>query len=140
MEQSEKFRYKFAQLESALTGLKASLDIQLSIENDIVKDIIKNGQVQKFEYTFELFWKLLKKFLLVFRGVDVNSPKLVLKESFDSGLLDEKVFGILNDALIARNSLSHIYNENYFEKIHSRLPEYHQAMKHVYDVIAEEAK
>jgi len=46
--------------------------------------VLKNGQVQKFEFTTELLWKMLKAFLLEWHGIDAASPKEVIRRYFDS--------------------------------------------------------
>jgi predicted nucleotidyltransferase len=41
-------------------------------------ELERDGAVQRFEYTFELTWKVLKKILAV-KGLDINNPIILIK-------------------------------------------------------------
>jgi nucleotidyltransferase substrate binding protein (TIGR01987 family) len=83
----------------------------------------KEGVAQRFEYTFGLAWKTLKDYL-EFQGVAIDpvTPRQVIKEAFRAGLLEDGNAWI--SMLEHRNSLTHEYDEDTFEKavdaIHSR--------------------
>jgi len=76
---------------------------------------------------FELLWKTLRLFLLD-QGINTNSPKEVLKETFRFGLIkDEKLF---LDMLDDRNQTSHIYSEEVSKEIFERIrKKYSTALK-----------
>lgn len=63
--------------------------------------------IQSFEVTFELAWKVLKDYLAI-KGIDVYTPKDVIKEAFSSEILHDGQVWI--DMLKDRNSGSHEYN------------------------------
>ena len=48
-------------------------------------DLEIDGAIQRFEFTFELFWKLLKAYL-EHKGVLVRTPRDAFKEAFGIGL------------------------------------------------------
>ena len=48
-----------------------------------------DGTVQRFEFTFELFWKVVRR-LLALQGVDANSPKVALQQAYRLGWLDDE--------------------------------------------------
>ncbi len=68
------------------------------------------GLVQMFEFSFELSWKVLKD-LLFYEGHDVNSPREVIRKSFETEYIDEDDSEVFLDALGKRNLLSHTYEE-----------------------------
>lgn len=68
------------------------------------------GLVQRFMFTFELGWKVLKD-LLFYEGNDLNTPREVIRHSFASNYLSESDCEIFLNALENRNLLSHIYEE-----------------------------
>ncbi|HEY2384528.1 MAG TPA: nucleotidyltransferase substrate binding protein [Terriglobia bacterium] len=75
----------------------------------------KEGVVQRFEYSFELAWKMIKDFLeeggLVISPI---TPRQVLKDAFGARVLaDGKVW---IDMLDHRNLLSHTYDSVVFEE------------------------
>ena len=48
--------------------------------------IVRDASIQRFEYTFETVWKLLKGYLFQHHGIDAGSPKACFREAFKSGL------------------------------------------------------
>lgn len=52
------------------------VDMEISIEEN---DIALDAAIQRFEFSFELFWKTLKTVLIEVGGIQINSPKQVLK-------------------------------------------------------------
>lgn len=101
-------------LESALRRLDDAL---AQPPNEFVRD----SAIQRFEFTFELFWKSLKNFSDA-AGVRVFSPKDGLRSAFQLGVIsdDPRWLRMLDD----RNLTSHTYNLATAETIYSHLPEY----------------
>ncbi len=124
MERSEVYQSKLNDLKNAFNDFKTSYNINFRNFTDQEKDIFKNGQVQKFEFTVELLWKVSKEYLYIKLGKDVNAPKLVIKELFKNQIINqetyEKLFQMIND----RNILSHVYDLNMFMEIYSRIQSY----------------
>lgn len=81
-------------------------------------DLEKDGVVQRFEFTFELSWKLLKV-ILESEGQICRSPKSCLQMAFKSGFIEDE--GIFLQMLNDRNRLSHIYNEIFSKEIFDRI-------------------
>jgi len=72
----------------------------------------KEGLIQRFEYTFELAWKLLKDFLEA-EGVISKFPRDVLKKAFQYEIIDDGEIWL--EMLEKRNLLGHTYDEENFE-------------------------
>jgi nucleotidyltransferase substrate binding protein (TIGR01987 family) len=70
----------------------------------------QEGVIQRFEYTFELSWKVLKD-LLFYEGFDVKSPRQVFRQAFEAEYMGEKDTETALSALSKRNLLSHTYEE-----------------------------
>ena len=119
---------KIEQLTKAAQTFDKSLKINLKNYNELEKDLMKNGQIQKFEYCIELLWKTLKVILNDLHGLDIASPKSVIKSYSEKGYLHydnyEKVIFAIND----RNRLSHIYKEEVFDEIYSKLNNYSELL------------
>lgn len=103
----EELKYAYRKLNDAFTKLQEGVDVAKD-------ELEKDGVIQRFEFTFELLWKVLKIFLKS-KGVETKTPKDSLKESFRLGWLkDEKAF---LDMLEDRNKTSHIYDHKAAEEI-----------------------
>lgn len=138
MEYAKIFRSKFAVYKKAVEGFNASLEIDLSDFDEIVQDSIKNGCIQKFEYCTELTWKIGKRFLSIAAGLEANSPKEVIKKLFTTGYIKEEELETLLNMIEDRNRLSHIYKNEYFEEILSKLKKYKIQMEDLINRIEQE--
>ena len=103
-------------LGNALERFNEVMEIPIE-ENDIALD----AAIQRFEFSFELFWKTLKVFLLEAGGIQISSPKQVLKEAFSQGWINEEQKWL--DLLDARNLTSHVYNEQKAQEIYRMIEE-----------------
>ncbi|OGQ45283.1 MAG: nucleotidyltransferase [Deltaproteobacteria bacterium RIFCSPLOWO2_02_FULL_46_8] len=108
-ERIEEIRQDF---EKALQRLKEALG------EDLSKSIVIDGFIQRFEFTFELAWKLLKA-SLDYQGVEVSTPRPVIKEAFRAKLIEDGQGWI--DMLEDRNKTSHIYDENEAKEIFQKI-------------------
>ena len=95
---SDKIKMTTKQLKEALLRFQEVLDQE---ENEFIRD----ASIQRFEFTFELFWKLLKS-MLAETGIIVYSPRDSIKEGFSVGFIDEDSVWI--KMLETRNSTVHL--------------------------------
>lgn len=117
----------FKALEKALVRLKEALE-----ENPETNKLAIDGTIQRFEFSLELFWKVMKKFLEL-EGLSVKSPKQILQEAFNlEWIHDEELWlNMLND----RNETSHSYNEEIAKRIYSHISSYYKKMSEVYSFL-----
>lgn len=106
--------HKYEDYKNALKRLMEALNFKE------VNDIIIDGIIQRFEFTFELSWKLMKEFL-EHEGIEANSPRSTIREAFKIGLIDngDKWISMLTD----RNKTSHIYDEEESRAIYDNIRE-----------------
>ena len=78
----------------------------------MLNELERNGLIQRFEFTIELAWKVLKDFL-IYEGFNFSgSPKPTVREAFRAGYID---YGQeLIDGIEIRNELSHDYSGEKF--------------------------
>ena len=103
-------------LGNALERFSEVMEISID-KNDLALD----AAIQRFEFSFELFWKTLKVLLIEVGGIRINSPKQVLKEAFSQGWINEEQKWL--DLLDARNLTSHVYNEQKAHAIYELIQE-----------------
>ena len=97
-----------------LTPLKkavSSLEKAIALPKD---DITRDASIQRFEYTFELAWKTLKRHLSIEAGIEEYSIKNLFREAARFNLINN--VEIWFTYLEARNLTSHTYNENTAEE------------------------
>lgn len=102
-------------LKNATQRLKEALQEK---ETDITID----GTLHRFEFTFELAWKTMKDYL-EYSGVieGIGSPREIIKTAFANGIIEDGENWI--KMMLARNSLSHLYDEEKSREIYIEIKE-----------------
>ena len=89
-----------------------------ALENDLdsLNQLEKEGVIQRFEYTFELAWKVLKD-KMEYDGLALNqiSPKAVVRQAYQAKYIDQPDIWI--KMIGDRNLMSHTYDFKKFESI-----------------------
>lgn len=82
--------------------------------------IIIDGTLQRYEFTFELAWKTMKDYL-EYNGLSDNlaSPRGIIKLAFQSKII--KNGDIWIEMMLARNELSHLYDEDKSREIYNNI-------------------
>ncbi|QQR49266.1 nucleotidyltransferase substrate binding protein [bacterium] len=136
----EKVTKKIDHFEKALKTLNTVL-VRFEEVTPDYKDylFIRDSLIQRFEYCTDMFWKVLREFIIEKHGVDVlASPKAVLKEAFDVYLIDEKQYTQLLTSVNDRNLTSHAYQEDVALQIVEYVADSYQLMKIIIEKINQE--
>lgn len=109
----EVLKDKLENFSKALNRLKEATKEKESL-------IAVDGTIQRFEFTFEMAWKSLKKFLF-YEGIDTKTVRECIKKSYQAGYIndEETWLSMLED----RNLTLHIYNESQAKEIYQRILE-----------------
>lgn len=94
--------------------------------DSVLNEIIKEGLIQRFEYTHELGWNVMKDYAL-YQGIqNVTGSRDATREVFQSKLIsDGKVW---MEMIGSRNRNSHTYNSDQVNEIYETIiNEYHSA-------------
>jgi len=91
--------------------------------------IVRDAAIQRFEYTFEAFWKFIKEYLRIREGIVCNSPKSCYREIFSVGIIKEDETVKLLEMTDDRNMTSHTYKEKVAQIIFEKLNEYSALME-----------
>jgi nucleotidyltransferase substrate binding protein (TIGR01987 family) len=86
--------------------------------------IVRDAAIQRFEYTFEATWKAAQAVLLDRFGIELASPKPVVRTSLENGLLTEEEARIGLAMVDHRNLTAHTYNEELANEIFAQIPSY----------------
>ncbi|BDG16271.1 HI0074 family nucleotidyltransferase substrate-binding subunit [Thermus brockianus] len=89
----------------------------------------RDAAIQRFEYTFEAFWKALQAYLREREGLEAASPKATFRLAREVGLLDEEETLLSLAMTDDRNLTVHTYNEGLAKAIYQRLPRYAELME-----------
>ncbi|MBE8158879.1 MAG: nucleotidyltransferase [Betaproteobacteria bacterium] len=111
MKKEIRWHYRFKNFSRALDLLQTPLETGAPLN-----DLELSGIIRRFQYTFELAWKLLKD-RMEYAGIKIPAvaPRTVIKEAFAAKFIANGDAWL--DMLEARNNTSHNYDSEKFEKI-----------------------
>ncbi len=101
-------------------------DSFFSAMKEVTTDLTRDGAIQRFEYTFELAWKTMKR-ILRSSGSEVQHPRDVFREAAVAGLIDEPTLWF--DFLEKRNKTTHIYKRTVAEEVFSAMPTFQREIE-----------
>ncbi|HJV46435.1 MAG TPA: HI0074 family nucleotidyltransferase substrate-binding subunit [Bacillota bacterium] len=120
----ERLNERITMAQRALSAFEEVMALDRS--NTIVRD----AAIHRFEFTFEAIWKVAKQMLFDVEGIDIGSPKGVIRSCREIGIFSE------SDALQAlqmvdhRNLTVHTYNEALAIEIYGQLAPYLKLLTH----------
>jgi nucleotidyltransferase substrate binding protein (TIGR01987 family) len=110
MTEMPRWKYRFVNYKRAFILLREA------VEQEHLSQLEQEGVIQRFEYTMELAWKTMKDYLeyqnIVF---DQITPLAVIRSAFEAGIIKDGE--IWQNALDARNKMSHTYNFETFSRV-----------------------
>ncbi|MBA3954319.1 nucleotidyltransferase substrate binding protein [Candidatus Dependentiae bacterium] len=98
-------------------------------EDDILA--YRDSVIKRFEFSYDLTWKLLKAYLETNYSVLVASPKKVFRECFDQNFITEEEARQFLNMADDRNLTTHTYSEDMAEQISIRIVVYYEVMRAV---------
>lgn len=88
-------------------------------KNNPVSSTLKDGVIQRFEFCYEICWKLIKYYLENEGIQEAKSPKSTFREAFKIGIIEDGEVWI--DMLNDRNLTSHVYDEEVAFDIYGKI-------------------
>ena len=83
-----------------------------------VDELLKEGLVQRYEYTQELAWKLMKDYEEFQGYTDIQGSRDAIRKALAMGLVSD---GAWMETIASRNITSHCYDEAEFNAIFSKI-------------------
>ena len=119
-------------LKKAVEALQVAFDVydrSPQAENEPEKILLRDGVIQRFEFTFELSWKMLKRYLEEFglEKVDGLNNRDLFRVGFEQGLIDDPEAWFYY--LKMRNQSSHIYDVNKAMAVFAAAREFRQTVQ-----------
>jgi nucleotidyltransferase substrate binding protein (TIGR01987 family) len=112
-----RWMYRFDNYRRAFLLLREAIELRQTRE---LTQLEKEGVIQRFEYTWELSWKVLKDYLES-EGVvlDKITPLSVIRAALEAKLITRGDDWM--KALDAGNKMSHTYNVQKFEEVITKI-------------------
>ena len=119
---------QLAQFKKALSRLNEALAAPKS-------DIVRDSAIQRFEFTIDMAWKLVKTCLEEKYGIVCQAPKECFREAYKQKLLAYDEFWL--ELIDMRNQTSHTYKEEIARSVFERLPKTAEYMAALVKILEE---
>jgi nucleotidyltransferase substrate binding protein (TIGR01987 family) len=90
------------------------------IEN-VLEEVLKEGLIQRFEYTHELAWNIMKDYAEYQGNTTIKGPRDATREAFKMKLVSNAEAWM--EMMQSRNQTSHTYNEETANAIYQKIIE-----------------
>lgn len=122
MEEVKDIRWKqrFTNYKKALAMLSKGIEI---VEGDEkfsvdIRDIMHEGLIQRFEYTLELAWNVMKDYETNQGKLDISGSRAAIREALTMGIITDRTWmKSIND----RNLSTHDYNRSTANEIRNKI-------------------
>ena len=122
--QDIRWKQRFSNFEKALLKLSEVIE-----KKEILSDLEKEGLIQRFEFTHELSWQVMKDFLIYDGIQNIIGSRSAVREAFNKGIISNGE--IWMEMIESRNRTSHTYLESILES------EYNKITKNYYPLFIE---
>lgn len=115
---------RFANYRKAMEKLSQAVRIvsdRLGMDNSL-DELLKEGLIQRFEYTHELAWKVMKDYAEYQGYHDIRGSRDAFRKALQMGIIDSAAW---MSSIEDRNLTSHNYDEAVAEEVY-------EAIVHVY--------
>ena len=110
--------------EKAVNKFVNVVDNQERYKNEGFEDVYLDILVKRFEFTYEMAWKAIKRYL-DFLGLEAKNPRMCFKEAYAQQIIKDE--DIWLDMIEQRNLSSHVYDEYQIVEIIDKKEQYKQA-------------
>lgn len=125
--QDIRWHQRLANYSKALFRLSGAIEAMANVENFAHLDLMKEGLIQRFEFTQELAWKLLKDYLEYQGPIEIRGSRDAFRQALIAGLIDEEAW---LDTIKARNLTSHTYDDEVADEVYTAIVDtYYPLMK-----------
>lgn len=106
-------------IESYETFKKAYLKLKEFVDTDNGSEKDRGAIINAYQYTFELLWKTLQRYMQQLEMLDELGPGSVIRTAFEYNIIDNG--SIYMSMLKNRNLITHTYKEDVAEEIYTRI-------------------
>lgn len=106
---------RISDYKNALERLKEAIEESQIIHSSTIKD----GVIQRFEFTLELSWKVMKYFLNSEGLTEAKAPRSTIRTGFNNEIIQDAKLWI--DMIEDRNLTTHTYSQSTSDEIYEKI-------------------
>ena len=120
VQQNIRWQQRFSNYRKALVKLNQAVELlSKHIEReDTVDELLQEGLIQRFEYTHELAWKVMKDYAEYQGYTDVRGSRDAIRKALEMNLIDDKRW---MDTIEDRNLTVHNYDNEIASEIYDNI-------------------
>lgn len=119
-QQDIRWQQRFSNYKKALIKLMQAVEIMSEkVEHSTeVDELLQEGLIQRFEYTHELAWKVMKDYAEYQGYTDIRGSRDAIRKALEIGLIADKRW---METIEDRNLTSHNYNNDVAAEIYENI-------------------
>lgn len=106
---------RISDYKNALERLKEAIEESKTINSSTIRD----GVIQRFEFTLELSWKVMKYFLNSEGLTEAKAPRSTIRTGFKNEIIQDAKLWI--DMIEDRNLATHTYSQSTSDEIYEKI-------------------
>ncbi|MEI6856508.1 nucleotidyltransferase substrate binding protein [Psychrilyobacter sp.] len=115
---------RISDYKNALERLKEAIEESKTINSSTIRD----GVIQRFEFTLELSWKVMKYFLNSEGLTEAKAPRSTIRTGFNNEIIQDAKLWI--DMIEDRNLTTHTYSQSTSDEIYEKIvSSYYEELK-----------
>ncbi len=122
MDEDIRWKQRFYNFLKAFEKLELSMQLiqeNIKLNESTLQEMIKEGLIQRFEYTHELAWNVMKDYAEYQGNNTIGGSRDATREAFNLKLILNGE--IWMDMIGSRNKTSHTYNEDTVNEIYNKI-------------------
>ena len=120
VQQNIRWQQRFSNYQKALVKLnQAVVLLSEQIEREaVIDELLQEGLIQRFEYTHELAWKVMKDYAEYQGYTDVRGSRDAIRKALEMGLIDDRSW---METIEDRNLTVHNYDNEIASEIYENI-------------------
>ncbi len=118
-----RWQQRFSNFKKAIAKLAESVvfieENKQTYAGETMDELIKEGLIQRFEYTHELAWNVMKDYAIYQGNPNISGSRDSTREAFKLNLIENADMWM--DMIQSRNKTSHTYNESTANEIFDKI-------------------
>lgn len=118
--QDIRWKQRFRNFLKAFSFLEEAV---MKYKNEGISELEEQGLIQRFEFTHELAWNVLKDYFYYQGNSNITGSRDAVREAFHKGLIEDGEGWI--EMIISRNRSPHTYHEDIAKEIVKKVVEHY---------------
>jgi nucleotidyltransferase substrate binding protein (TIGR01987 family) len=121
-QQDIRWLQRFLNFRKALAKLRQAVEIveEKTDFNEKVDELLEEGVIQRFEYTHELAWKVMKDYLEYQGATNIRGSRDAIRQALATDIIDDAKW---MESIEDRNQTSHNYDDDTVSRIYKNILE-----------------